>query len=193
MVLDHVAQRADAVVVARPTFDPERLRHRDLDLVDVRGAQHRLDEPVREPEHQDVLHRLLAEEVVDAEDLVLAPVAVQLLVERERGLEIDAERLLDDEPAPAVGLVGEAGLGDRLGRVGEHTRRQREVEDRGTVDDASATLRNDSTEMSPPWKSMRSMNRSKYFLSTSATCVGHRRASALRGTARSSTPGGRTR
>ena len=84
VVLDHVAQRADAVVVARTTLDAERLGHRDLDLVDVVGAQHRLDEPVREPEHEDVLHRLLAEEVVDAEDLVFAPTLVQLLVERER-------------------------------------------------------------------------------------------------------------
>ena len=73
VVLDHVAQRADAVVVARTALDAERLADGDLDLVDVRGAQHRLDEPVREPEHEDVLHRLLAEEVVDAEDLVFAP------------------------------------------------------------------------------------------------------------------------
>ena len=70
VVLDHVAQRADAVVVARTALDAERLGDGDLDLVDVVGAQHRLDEPVREPEHEDVLHRLLAEEVVDAEDLV---------------------------------------------------------------------------------------------------------------------------
>ena len=38
VVLDHVAQRADAVVVARPAFDTERLGDGDLDLVDVRGA-----------------------------------------------------------------------------------------------------------------------------------------------------------
>ena len=36
VVLDHVAQRADAVVVARTALDAERLRHGDLDLVDVR-------------------------------------------------------------------------------------------------------------------------------------------------------------
>ena len=34
--------------------------------------------------------------------------AVQLLVERERALEVGAERLLDDEAAQAVRLVGEA-------------------------------------------------------------------------------------
>ena len=108
------------------------------------ALQHRLDEPVREPEHEHVLHRLLAEEVVDAEDLVFAPVPVQLLVQRERGLEVGAERLLDHEPAPAVRLVGETGLRDRLGRVGEHAGRQREVEDRGTVEhDVQAAQRLD--------------------------------------------------
>ena len=134
VVLDHVAQRADPVVVAGAALDTERLGHGDLDLVDVRGAQHRLDEPVREPEHEDVLHRLLAEEVVDAEDLVLAPVLVQLLVERERAVEVGAERLLDHEPPVAVALVGEPRLGDGLRRVGEHSRRQREVEHRRTVE-----------------------------------------------------------
>jgi hypothetical protein len=51
-------------------LDAERLGHGDLDLVDVSGAQHGLDEPVREPEHEMFCTGLLAEEVVDAEDLV---------------------------------------------------------------------------------------------------------------------------
>ena len=92
---------------------------------------------------------------------------VQLLVERERALEVGTERLLDHEPAKAVGLVGETGLRDLLRGVGEHARRQREVEDRGTVELRRSALRSDSIEMSPPWNSMRSMNRSKYFWSTS--------------------------
>ena len=85
VVLDHVAERADPVVVAGPVLHAERLADGDLDLVDVRGAQHRLDEPVREAEHEDVLHRLLAEKVIDPEDLVFAPTLVELLVEGERG------------------------------------------------------------------------------------------------------------
>ena len=77
-----------------------------------------------------------------------------------------------------VGLVGEAGLRDRLGGVGEHARREREVEDRGTVEPV-CNDRSDSTEMSPPWNSMRSMNWSKYFLSTSPPCSVDRGAQVL--------------
>ena len=134
--MHHVAQRADAVVVARPALDSERLAHGDLDLVDVRGVEHRFDEPVRKSEHEHVLHGLFTEEVVDAKDLVFAPVPVHLFVQCDRGLEIDAKRLFDDEPAPPVGLVGEPGLRDRLGRVREHAGRKREVEDRGPVEHA---------------------------------------------------------
>ncbi len=82
-------------------------------------------------------------------------------------LEIGAEGLLDHEPAKAVGLVGETGLRDRLRGIGEDAGRQREVEDRGTVERRLQTRAATATEMSPPWNSMRSMNLSKYFLSTS--------------------------
>ena len=97
------------------------------------GFEHRLDEPVREPEYEHVLDRLLAEEMIDPEDLVFAPVRMELLVERERALEIGTEGLLDHEPAKTVDLVGEAGLGDRFRRIGEDAGREREVEDRRTL------------------------------------------------------------
>ncbi len=47
--------------------------------------------------------------------------------------QILTERLLDDEATPSLGLVREPGFGDRLRRVGEHARWEREVEDRGPV------------------------------------------------------------
>ena len=50
---------------------------------------------VREPERQQVLHRLLAEVVVDAVDLPLVEDAEDRAVEGARGLEVVAERLLD--------------------------------------------------------------------------------------------------
>ena len=49
----------------------ERLGHVDLDVVDVLAVPDRLEEAVGEAQGEDVLRRLLAEEVVDAEDLVL--------------------------------------------------------------------------------------------------------------------------
>ncbi len=133
----------------------------------MRRPQHRLDEPVREPEHQEVLHRLLAEEVVDAEDLVFPPALVQLLVELERSFEIRAERLLDHEPAPAVGLVAQA----RPARSSPPRRRTRPAaarDRRSPVRRARPSARAaTATERSPPWNSMRSMNLSRYLSSYS--------------------------
>jgi hypothetical protein len=100
----------------------------------MRRAQHRLDEAVREAEHEDVLHGLLAEEVVDPEDLRFAPARVELLVERDRGPEVGTERLLDHEPPPPLRLLGEPRGGDLLRGVGEHAGRKREVEDGRAVE-----------------------------------------------------------
>ena len=69
VVLHEVAQRAGAVVVARAAADADVLGRGDLDVVDVVAVPERLEEPVGEAERQDVLDRLLAEVVVDAEDL----------------------------------------------------------------------------------------------------------------------------
>ena len=55
----------------------------------------RLEERVGEAEVEQVLHRLLAEVVIDAEDRRLGEHLVQRLVERARRGEVAAERLLD--------------------------------------------------------------------------------------------------
>ena len=68
VVLDDVARGADAVVVAGAAADADVLGHGDLHVVDVRAIPDRLEQGVREPQRQDVLDRLLAEVVVDAED-----------------------------------------------------------------------------------------------------------------------------
>ena len=60
-----------AVVVAGARADAEVLGRGDLDVVDVVAVPHRLEHAVGEPERQQVLDRLLAQVVVDAEDLAL--------------------------------------------------------------------------------------------------------------------------
>ncbi len=105
---DHVAERAGRLVERRPHLEAERLRHVDLDVVDEVAVPDRLEQAVGEAERQDVLRRLLAEEVVDAEDLLLAEHLVQARVELARRLEVGAERLLHDDPRP----LDQAGLGE---------------------------------------------------------------------------------
>ena len=76
MVLDHVAQRAGALVIRRAPLDADGLGGGDLHVIDVAAVPDRLEHPVAEPEHQQVLDGLLAEVVIDAEDLLLVEVLV---------------------------------------------------------------------------------------------------------------------
>ena len=100
MVLDHVAGRADAVVVAGPATKADVLGHGDLHVVDVVGVPDRLEQLVGEAQRQDVLHGLLAEVVVDAEHRLLGEDVVDDLVELARALQVVRERLIDHHPAP---------------------------------------------------------------------------------------------
>ena len=71
MVLHHVAQRAGLLVVAGARADAFFLGDRDLHVVDVLLIEQRLEDAVREAQHQDVLDGFLAEVVVDPVDLPL--------------------------------------------------------------------------------------------------------------------------
>ena len=71
MILEHVAHDAGRVVVAGPAADADFFRHRDLHVIDVVAIPDRLENRVRKPQHQQVLHGLFAEVVVDAIDLPL--------------------------------------------------------------------------------------------------------------------------
>ena len=99
VVLDQVAQRAGALVVAGAPPDPDVLGGSDLDVVDVVAVPDRLEQRVGEPQRHQVLDRLLAEVVVDPEDLRLVEHLEHLRVELARRGEVVAERLLDHDPA----------------------------------------------------------------------------------------------
>ncbi len=99
VVLHDVANRADRVVEAAAIVDAEVLGHRDLDRGDVLAVPDRLEHGVREAQVHDVLHGLLAQEVVDPEEALLGEDRGQAPVEIARRREVGPERLLDDEPA----------------------------------------------------------------------------------------------
>ncbi len=94
---DHVAVRAGLFVEGRALDETERLRHVDLHVIDEVAVPDGLEQAVREAEREDVLRRLLAEEVVDAEDLVFAENLVQPRVQLHRARKVGAERLLHDD------------------------------------------------------------------------------------------------
>ena len=71
VVLNDVAGRTDAVVVARARSDADVFGHRDLHGIDVVGLPQRLEHGVGEAHRHDVLDGFLAQVVVDAEDVLL--------------------------------------------------------------------------------------------------------------------------
>ena len=130
MVLDHVAQHARLLVVGAPPLHAQLLGHGDLHVVHVAAVPDGLEEAVGEAEDEDVLHRLLAQVVVDAEDLVLLQLAAEVGVEGARAVEVAAEGLLHDDAPPGVALLaGEAGLAQLAHQRGEGVRRGGQVEE----------------------------------------------------------------
>jgi hypothetical protein len=95
VVLDYVAQRTDAVVVAGAAVQRDRLVPDDLDPLDVPGMPDGLEDTVGEPQPEQVLNGLRAQEVVRAEDRLLSEAAVQEPVEGVRFDRAPPERLLD--------------------------------------------------------------------------------------------------
>ena len=82
MVLHHVLQRTGLVVIAGAALQGDGFVPGDLDPGDVVAVPERLEDPVGEPEAEDVLRRLLAEEVVDPEDRPLGERRPEQGVER---------------------------------------------------------------------------------------------------------------
>ena len=102
MILDHVADGARLVVEGAAALDPKIFGQGDLHALDVVSVPEGLQEGVREPEEQHVVHRPLAEVMVDAKDPSLVEARQQRTVERLRRNEVATERLFDDD-ATAIG------------------------------------------------------------------------------------------
>ena len=114
------------LVVSPAALDADRLGDRDLHVVDELAVPDRLEDAVREAQREHVLDRLLAEVVVDAEDLALVEVLEQRSFSSRADSQVVAERLLDDQPHPAL-RFGRSPISrhDRL----ERARRHGEVEE----------------------------------------------------------------
>ena len=128
MVLHHVAQRAGLLVERPAPFHTQRLRCRDLHVIDVIAIPDRLEDPVGEPEHQNVLHRLFAQVVIDAEDLVLVEHRVHLVIQVARRIEIVPKRLLDHHAHAPLLRLRHALRAQVLDNRRKVLRRRRQVE-----------------------------------------------------------------
>ncbi len=131
VVLHHVAQRSGAVVVHRARAQPFLLGDGDLDVVDAAVVPEVLEDAVGEPQHHQVLHGLLAEIVVDAEDLALVEILAHRADDTQRAVQVVADRLLDHDSSE-IGRLGrrdQSGAVELLNRLGNRLGRKREVVD----------------------------------------------------------------
>ncbi len=95
MVLHDVAQRAVVIVIGPAPARANGLGDGDLDMLDGILVPQRLEQCVSEAQREQVLHRLLAEIVVDAEDAVFGEGGFQRLLDLQARGKVVAERLLD--------------------------------------------------------------------------------------------------
>src|SRR5215467_3398655 len=102
MVWYHVPQCAGFFVKTTAALDAESLGGGDLNVVDMVAVPQRLEDAVGEAQHQNVLNRFFAEEVIDAIDLILGQDLEDLCVECCGGGEVMAERFFDDDTSPCV-------------------------------------------------------------------------------------------
>ncbi len=77
---NHVAHGAGGFVIAAARFHADRLRHGDLDMIDVAAIPDGLEDSIRETEHQNVLDGFLAQVMIDAVDLFFAENGADLCV-----------------------------------------------------------------------------------------------------------------
>jgi len=132
VVLDHVPESPALVVVAGPRAHPDVLRHGNLDGIHVLAVPEWLEDGVGETLHEQVLDGLLAEVVIDPEDLGLPEVAGDHPVEFLRAGPVVPEGFLDDDLAGlAAALVvgGETGAPEVVEDGSEDPRRGGDVEE----------------------------------------------------------------
>ncbi len=79
--------------------------HGDLDVIDIIPVPDRLKEGVGEAEGQDILDRLLAQVMIDAEDLTFIEDFGEVAVQGPGRVEVAAERLLHHDTVPVAVLI----------------------------------------------------------------------------------------
>src|SRR5262249_60358676 len=142
MVRHHVAQGAGHLVELASLLHADRLRRGDLHVVDPVAVPDRFKNPVSEAERHDVLHGVLADEMVDPENLLLVQRAQDASIEFARRTEIMAERLLDHDATPELGRAALLGHFHQLTLT--HSIDDRAAEpicDRDIEDDAARRIR----------------------------------------------------
>gem|GEM_PF-6876200 len=123
VVLQHVAHGAGVVVIAATILHAQGFGHGDLDVVDVGGPPDRLEQCIGEAQRHEVLHRLLAQVMVDPVDARFGEHLADGRVDRARRLKRMADGFFQHDACVLTGKahafqVGGDGL-EQVGRGGQ--------------------------------------------------------------------------
>jgi hypothetical protein len=94
VILHHVAQGAGPIVIAAAMFHAHFFGDGDGHVVHITPVPDRLEQRIGKAERQDVLHRLFAQIMVDAEDLGFLKTRGEGAVQRQRRIQVVPDRFL---------------------------------------------------------------------------------------------------
>src|SRR5215467_6917306 len=97
MILHDVADRTRLIIKRAPPLDAEVFGHGNLYTLDVVAIPERFQERIGEAEEEQVVHRPLAQVMVDAEDRLLVEGAKQGAIELLRREEIVTKRFFNND------------------------------------------------------------------------------------------------
>ena len=138
MVLHHVAQRADAVVIGHAALQTDGFPHGDLNMINRPGIPERLEHDIAKAQRQQVLHRFLAQIMIDAENLLFGEQGANPVVHLLRRRQILAYGLFHRNAR--IGC-DQTGVGKPLGRRGKQRRGRGQIDRQATLQPSIDTLR----------------------------------------------------
>ena len=128
VILHHVAQRSGVIVITAAVLDAHGFGDGDGHIINVATIPDRLEERIGKTKGQNVLHRFLAEIVINPKDLRFVEAGGEDGIQGARGFQVVADRLLDHDPRPFP-IPRQPGLAEIFWNFAEHARRRGHVED----------------------------------------------------------------
>ena len=122
MVGHHVPQRPGLIVVTAALSHADIFGNGYLHVVDVAAVPYRFKDTIGKAEYHDVLHRFLAEVVVDAVYLAFFQRFLDFPVEGARGIDVVSKGFFDNNPPPvSVFFMGESDRAELLDNLRKYS------------------------------------------------------------------------
>ena len=105
MVLDHISQGADLVIIGGASPDSFCFTDGNLDMIDVFAIPDRLEHAIGEAQHHQILNRLFSQIMINAKDLRFIEHLCERRIDLFRGFKIVSDRLFYNHPAERLSGV----------------------------------------------------------------------------------------